>query len=52
MMVLSSSAFEDGQEIPQRHGKKIPNVSPQLSWNGAPWWTGIPSPETTCIGWW
>jgi Raf kinase inhibitor-like YbhB/YbcL family protein len=36
MMVLSSSAFQDGQEIPQRHGKKITNVSPQLSWNGAP----------------
>jgi Raf kinase inhibitor-like YbhB/YbcL family protein len=36
MMVLSSSAFEDAQEIPQKHGKKIANVSPQLSWNGAP----------------
>lgn len=36
MMVLSSSAFEDAQEIPQRHGKKIANVSPQLSWKDAP----------------
>jgi Raf kinase inhibitor-like YbhB/YbcL family protein len=35
-MVLSSTAFEDGQEIPQRHGKKIENVSPQLSWKDAP----------------
>jgi Raf kinase inhibitor-like YbhB/YbcL family protein len=29
-MVLSSSDFEDQREIPQRHGKKIENVSPQL----------------------
>jgi Phosphatidylethanolamine-binding protein len=36
MMVLSSSAFEDAQEIPQRHGKKIANVSPRLSWKDAP----------------
>jgi phosphatidylethanolamine-binding protein (PEBP) family uncharacterized protein len=36
MLVLSSSAFEGGQEIPQKHGKKIANVSPQLSWKGAP----------------
>lgn len=36
MMVLNSSAFGDGQEIPQKHGKKIENVSPQLSWMGAP----------------
>lgn len=35
-MVLSSSDFEDQQEIPQRHGKKIENVSPQLSWADAP----------------
>jgi Raf kinase inhibitor-like YbhB/YbcL family protein len=35
-MVLSSSAFGDGQEIPQKHGKKIENVSPQLSWADAP----------------
>jgi Raf kinase inhibitor-like YbhB/YbcL family protein len=36
MMVLNSSAFGDGQEIPQKHGKKIENISPQLSWMGAP----------------
>lgn len=36
MMVLSSSSFDDGQEIPQKHGKKIENVSPQLSWKDAP----------------
>jgi Raf kinase inhibitor-like YbhB/YbcL family protein len=35
MMVLSSSAFEDAQEIPQRYGKKIDNVSPPLSWKAA-----------------
>lgn len=36
---LTSSAFKDGEAIPQRHwnprcGKE--NVSPQLSWSGAP----------------
>jgi hypothetical protein len=35
-MVLSSSSFDHAQEIPQKHGKKIANVSPQLSWHGAP----------------
>jgi phosphatidylethanolamine-binding protein (PEBP) family uncharacterized protein len=35
-MILRSSAFEDGQEIPQKHGKKIENVSPQLTWRDAP----------------
>ena len=35
-MSLSSSSFPDGGDIPQRHGKKIDNVSPQLSWAGAP----------------
>lgn len=35
-MVLSSSSFEDGHDIPQRHGKKVENVSPQLSWKGSP----------------
>jgi phosphatidylethanolamine-binding protein (PEBP) family uncharacterized protein len=36
MLVLSSSAFADAQEMPQRHGKKPANVSPALSWTGAP----------------
>ena len=35
-MELKSAAFEDGRDIPQRHGKKIDNVSPPLSWTGAP----------------
>lgn len=35
-MILRSSDFEDQHEIPQRHGKRIENVSPQLSWAGAP----------------
>jgi phosphatidylethanolamine-binding protein (PEBP) family uncharacterized protein len=35
-MILRSSDFKDQQEIPQRHGKKIENVSPQLSWEDAP----------------
>jgi Raf kinase inhibitor-like YbhB/YbcL family protein len=33
---LASSSFADGGDIPQRHGKKFDNVSPQLSWTGAP----------------
>jgi Raf kinase inhibitor-like YbhB/YbcL family protein len=36
MLVLASSAFEDGQEMSQRHGKKLENTSPPLSWRGAP----------------
>lgn len=36
MLILNSTSFEDGQEIPQKHGKKLENVSPQLSWTGAP----------------
>lgn len=35
-MSLTSSSFSDGGDIPQRHGKKIDNVSPELSWTGAP----------------
>jgi Raf kinase inhibitor-like YbhB/YbcL family protein len=36
MLVLSSSSFADSQEIPQKHGKKIENISPQLSWKNPP----------------
>ena len=36
MVELSSSSFEDGQEIPRRHGKRGQNVSPELSWSDAP----------------
>jgi Raf kinase inhibitor-like YbhB/YbcL family protein len=35
-MSLTSSSFPDGGDIPQVHGKKVDNVSPQLSWTGAP----------------
>jgi Raf kinase inhibitor-like YbhB/YbcL family protein len=35
-MRLTSSSFEDGQEIPQRHGKRGQNVSPALAWQDAP----------------
>jgi Raf kinase inhibitor-like YbhB/YbcL family protein len=35
-MELHSTSFGDGQEIPQKHGKKAQNVSPELSWTGAP----------------
>jgi Raf kinase inhibitor-like YbhB/YbcL family protein len=33
---LKSSAFDDGQEMAQKYGKKIENVSPPLEWDGAP----------------
>jgi hypothetical protein len=36
MLTLRSSSFGHGQEIPQRHGKRGENVSPGLSWEGAP----------------
>ncbi|HEX9840400.1 MAG TPA: YbhB/YbcL family Raf kinase inhibitor-like protein [Anaerolineales bacterium] len=36
MMILSSFSFEEGQEILEKHGKKIENVSPQLSWKDVP----------------
>jgi Raf kinase inhibitor-like YbhB/YbcL family protein len=39
-MSLASSSFRDGGDIAQQHGKKIANVSPQLSWTGAPRGTG------------
>ena len=36
MVQLSSSSFEDGQEIPRRYGKRGQNVSPELSWSDVP----------------
>ena len=36
MMMLGSPSFEEGQEIPQRHGKKADNVSPELWWEDPP----------------
>lgn len=35
-MRLQSTSFGRGQEIPQKYGKKIRNVSPPLPWEGAP----------------
>jgi Raf kinase inhibitor-like YbhB/YbcL family protein len=35
-MSLASSSFADEGDIPDRHGKKFDNVSPQLSWTDAP----------------
>jgi Raf kinase inhibitor-like YbhB/YbcL family protein len=35
-MRLSSSAFAHGQEIPQRHTCEGSDLSPPLSWSGAP----------------
>jgi Raf kinase inhibitor-like YbhB/YbcL family protein len=36
MFRLTSPAFEDGQEMAQKYGKKDQNVSPPLEWEGAP----------------
>jgi Raf kinase inhibitor-like YbhB/YbcL family protein len=36
MFRLQSSAFDDGQEMAQKYGKKAENVSPPLDWEGAP----------------
>ena len=36
MFALSSESFADGQEMPQRHGKRVQNVSPELSWADPP----------------
>ena len=35
-MKLTSSAFDEGAEIPQRHGKKVDNISPALAWTDVP----------------
>lgn len=36
MFVLKSPTFEDGQEMPQKYGKKIENISPPLIWKSVP----------------
>ena len=36
VFVVKSPAFGDGQEMAQKYGKKIDNVSPPLGWDGAP----------------
>jgi phosphatidylethanolamine-binding protein (PEBP) family uncharacterized protein len=36
MFTLTSPAFDDGQELAQKYGKKAQNVSPPLDWEGAP----------------
>jgi Raf kinase inhibitor-like YbhB/YbcL family protein len=33
---LKSPAFDDGQEMAQKYGKKAENVSPPLEWDGTP----------------
>jgi Raf kinase inhibitor-like YbhB/YbcL family protein len=33
---LTSPAFDDGQEMAQKYGKKIQNVSPPLEWEEVP----------------
>ena len=35
-MQLTSSAFASGQEMPQKYGKKVKNISLPLTWSGAP----------------
>lgn len=36
MLSLTSPAFEDGQEIAQKFGKRAQNISPPLQWDGVP----------------
>jgi Raf kinase inhibitor-like YbhB/YbcL family protein len=36
MFRLHSPAFDDGQEMAQKYGKKAENISPPLDWQGAP----------------
>jgi Raf kinase inhibitor-like YbhB/YbcL family protein len=36
VFIVKSPAFDDGEEIAQKYGKKIQNVSPPLEWDGAP----------------
>ena len=40
VFILQSPAFENGQEMAQKYGKKAQNVSPPLEWQGAPEGTG------------
>ena len=48
-MQLTSAAFADSAEIPQRHGKKIDNISPPLSWADAP--AGVQSFALSVVDW-
>jgi Raf kinase inhibitor-like YbhB/YbcL family protein len=36
VFIVKSPAFGEGQEMAQKYGKKIQNVSPPLEWEGAP----------------
>jgi Raf kinase inhibitor-like YbhB/YbcL family protein len=36
VFIVQSTAFESGQEMPQKYGNKAQNVSPPLEWDGAP----------------
>jgi Raf kinase inhibitor-like YbhB/YbcL family protein len=36
MFRLTSPAFDDGQEMAQKYGKKVQNASPPLEWDEAP----------------
>jgi Raf kinase inhibitor-like YbhB/YbcL family protein len=36
VFIVKSPAFGEGQEMAQKFGKKIENVSPPLEWEGAP----------------
>jgi Raf kinase inhibitor-like YbhB/YbcL family protein len=36
VFTLTSPAFDDGQEMAQKYGKKVQNVSPPLEWDEVP----------------
>lgn len=48
-MKLSSSTFAEGEEIPQKYGKRAQNVSPHLTWTDGP--PGTRSYALTVVDW-
>jgi len=47
VFIVQSTAFESGQEMAQKYGKKIQNVSPPLEWEGTP--DGTRSFAVACV---
>ena len=47
VFIVKSAAFGDGQEMAQKYGKKIQNVSPPLEWEGTP--DGTRSFAVACV---
>jgi Raf kinase inhibitor-like YbhB/YbcL family protein len=47
MLTLRSPAFDNGEEMAQKYGKRAENVSAPLEWNGVP--EGTRSLALTCV---